>query len=155
MNKRTVAIINELNQPDRQVQICDLAEQFQVSQRTIRNDLNAINEILQENDLMPLELKGGGLIQRGNDFGQILELVSEKDYYVYRLSKEERKKIAAAMLISSSEYITLSTIADNLQGRKDMAARKIPAATIRRPEPLPEPMENSAPVPSARMPEIA
>ena len=34
-----------------------------------------------------------------------------------------------------------------------MAARKIPAATIRRPEPLPEPMENSAPVPSARMPE--
>lgn len=114
MNKRTVAIINELNQPGRQVQICDLAEQFQVSQRTIRNDLNAINEILQENDLMPLELKGGGLIQRGGDFGQILELVSEKDYYVYRLSKEERKKIAAAMLISSSEYITLSTIADNL-----------------------------------------
>lgn len=114
MNKRTVSIINELNQLDRLVQISDLAEQFQVSQRTIRNDLNAINEILRENHLGELELKSGGQIHRGEDFSQILNLVSDKDYYVYKLSKEERRTIAAAMLISSSEYITLSTIADSL-----------------------------------------
>lgn len=114
MNKRTVSIINELNQLDRLIQISDLADQFQVSQRTIRNDLNAINEILRENSLTELELKSGGQIHRNEDFPKILGLVSDKDYYVYKLSKEERKTIAAAMLISSSEYITLSTIADSL-----------------------------------------
>lgn len=114
MNKRTVSIIGELNQPEKQILITDLAAQYQVSQRTIRNDINAINEILRENSLMELELKGGGQIIRKADFSQILSLVSDKDYYVYKLSKEERKKIASAMLINSSEYITLSTIADNL-----------------------------------------
>lgn len=114
MNKRTISIINELNKIDKNISLADLAKQFEVSQRTIRNDLNAINEILRENQLSELELRSGGQIYRTKEFSEILPLVSDKDYYSYKLSKEERKRIASAMLIGSSEYITLSTIADNL-----------------------------------------
>lgn len=114
MNKRTVSIINELNKIEKNISLSDLAEQFEVSQRTIRNDLSVINEILRENQLPELELRGGGQICRTEKFSGILSLVSDKDYYAYKLSKQERKKIASTMLINSSEYITLSNIADNL-----------------------------------------
>lgn len=114
MNKRTVSIIYELSNLDKVVTIESLSNQFSVSSRTIRNDLNAINELLEENNYPLIELKGGGQIIRSNRFNELLSLVSEGDYYSYKLSKEERKKIASALLINSSSYITLSTIADNL-----------------------------------------
>ena len=56
MNKRRVSIINELNKIEKNISLSDLAEQFEVSQRTIRNDLSVINEILRENQLPELEL---------------------------------------------------------------------------------------------------
>ena len=47
MNKRTISIIQELCIPEKPVSISELAGQFGVSQRTIRNDLNTINDILK------------------------------------------------------------------------------------------------------------
>lgn len=114
MNKRISSIIYELNKPGKMITISDLAEKFEVSQRTIRNDLNAINKILWENQLSGLELKSGGQILRNADFSAIQSFVAEGDFYFYKLSREERKKISSALLINSSEYITLSMIADNL-----------------------------------------
>lgn len=114
MNKRLVSIIYELNNLEKIITINDLSKQFNVSSRTIRNDLNAINDILQENNYPLLELKSGGQVNRNQSFSEILSLISDGDYYSYKLSKEERKRIASALLINSPEYITLSTIADNL-----------------------------------------
>ncbi|MDO4554812.1 MAG: PTS sugar transporter subunit IIA [Lachnospiraceae bacterium] len=114
MNNRTISIIQELCKTEKEVSIADLAGIFGVSQRTIRNDLNAINDLLKEHNLEKTKLEKGGFIVRENDFNQILSFVLKQDFYDYKLSKEERKKIAAALLVNSSEYITLSTIADNL-----------------------------------------
>lgn len=114
MNKRTLSIIYELCGTGSEISIGSLAEKHQVSQRTIRNDLNTINGLLRENHLNELQLKSGGMICREEDFEKILLFVSDRDYYAYRLSKEERIKIAAALLVNSSEYITLSAIADSL-----------------------------------------
>ena len=116
MNKRRIDIIKALDRIDKEVTISDLAEQFGVSQRTIRNDLNSINELLVTNGLSMTELKSGGRIARDKDFTNLLPMVAEvgNDYYNYKLSKEERKKVATVMLVSSSGYITLSTIADSL-----------------------------------------
>lgn len=113
MNKRTLSIIHELIKAE-DIGISDLAEKFEVSQRTIRNDLNAINELLKENGIHELELKNGGRIIRGQEFAGILSYVSTGDFYCYKLSREERIHIASALLVNSSEYITLSTIADRL-----------------------------------------
>ena len=114
MNKRTVSIIQELIKSKNTIRIADLAETFKVSQRTIRNDLNAINDILRENGFRELELQSGGRIIRDKEFSGILSYVSMGNFYDYKLSKEERKNIASILLVNSSEYITLSAIADNL-----------------------------------------
>ena len=44
----------------------------------------------------------------------ILELVDVEDYYEYRLSREERIRIAATLMVQSADYITLSAIAEHL-----------------------------------------
>lgn len=114
MNKRTISIIQELCIPEKPVSISELAGQFGVSQRTIRNDLNTINDILNENGIGELKLKSGGQIARDASFEKIRSFVSEGDFYDYKLSKEERVRIASVLLVTSSEYTTMSAIADTL-----------------------------------------
>jgi len=114
MNKRTVNLIHELIKDSSTLTIEILAERFKVSQRTIRNDIKAINELLYGNGFQELQIKRGGKIICGDDFEHILSLISEDDFYLYKLSKTERKKIASAMLINSSGYLTISAIADSL-----------------------------------------
>ena len=38
----------------------------------------------------------------------------EGNFYNYKLSKEERKKVASAIIVNSADYITLADIADRL-----------------------------------------
>lgn len=95
MNKRTVGIIQKLYEADGDISLSSLAEEFQVSLRTIRNDLNAISDLLKENDLSPLTLEKGGKVVCEEDFSQILKCIEAPDYYSYKLSREERVEIAA------------------------------------------------------------
>ena len=110
MKKRAVSIIHELIQNKNTCTIVGLAEKFSVSQRTIRNDLNGISDILRENQLQELTLGSGGLVISGDDFEKIRQFTREEDLYSYKLSKDERIWIASAFLVNSSEYITLSTL---------------------------------------------
>ncbi|WP_297134343.1 BglG family transcription antiterminator [Terrisporobacter sp.] len=113
MKKRTKEILLEIiNKND--LTISDLATLFNVSQRTIRNDLNSINEFLDSNNLSLLALCSNGKIEKKKDIESAYELISDGDFYTYKLSKEERKLMIAIILIESSEYITLSKIADTL-----------------------------------------
>lgn len=48
MNKRIVSIIQELGDPEKYINIMELAAKFAVSERTVRNDLNTINDILKK-----------------------------------------------------------------------------------------------------------
>ena len=114
MKKRTLSIIHELIQNKNTCTIAGLAEKFSGSQRTIRNDLNGISDILRENQLKELTLGNGGLVISEDDFEKIRQFTGEEDLYSYKLSKDERIRIASALLVNSSEYITLSTIAENL-----------------------------------------
>ena len=102
MNKRTVSIIRELGNVEKEMTIKGLAESFGVSQRTIRNDLNTINDALRENGLQEVILKRGGIIIRKADFPEVLNFVMQDDFYRYKLSKEERKRLAAVLLAINS-----------------------------------------------------
>lgn len=113
MKKRTREILIEIIKND-DVTISNLAESFDVSERTIRNDLNDINDFLEENNLSAVSIGSKKKIQHEEDIKQALSLISDKDFYSYKLSKEERKSMIAMLLIESSEYITLSKIADAL-----------------------------------------
>lgn len=115
MNKRIISILQSLADIEKEYTIKTLAQEHAVSERTIRNDLNSISDLLRDNGLEELTLKPGGLVQRSLDYPEILPLVMEgQDFYSYKLSAEERKKIASTMLVSSYGYLTLSTIADTL-----------------------------------------
>ncbi|MGI6110117.1 MAG: BglG family transcription antiterminator [Eubacteriaceae bacterium] len=114
MNKRTISIIKVLDASDDAVTIGELSDQFQVSTRTIRNDINTINDFLSENELPLLSLEKGGRIAKSLEFGQVRSLVKNDDFYSYKLSRDERMSIASAMLVSSPGYLTLSAIADSL-----------------------------------------
>ncbi len=70
--------------------------------------------LLRENKLNALRIERGGSIETAEDFQEIVRAVSPQDYYSYKLSKEERKMVAAAILISSAGFITLADIADSL-----------------------------------------
>ncbi len=114
MNKRTNDLIRRIQDSSDEVHLEDLAEMFGVSQRTIRNDLNEINDTLIQHKLDPIQLKSGGRLEIPEFFEQSIPLLVGGDFYTYKMSKEERRQIIAAMIVSSPEYITLADIADRL-----------------------------------------
>lgn len=114
MHKRIVEMIRHLASSRSEMSLQSLADQFDVSQRTVRNDLKEINGFLAEHGLSELQLKSGGRIEKGNDFEEALAHLDTQDYYSYKLSREERVQIASAMLVNSARFLTLGTIADNL-----------------------------------------
>lgn len=98
MNKRIVSMIRKLSKTEQEISLTELAEEFQISQRTVRNDLNAINDLLTEQGLANLKLGRGGKVLRESDFAEILESLDEKGFYDYKLSKEERNALLGKIL---------------------------------------------------------
>ena len=74
MNKRSRVILSTLIQKKEYGQAAymkELAEQFKVSTRTIRNDLEQINEFLNKNKLSGVSLGKQGVIETGKDLSLI------------------------------------------------------------------------------------
>ena len=116
MNQRSTKIVQLLSREKDEITVAGFAEYFDVSQKTIRNDLKEINHILNTNKRQLLDIgSGGGTISIPKDFRESLSLLLEENFNNYRLSKEERKKVAAALIVNSADYITLASIADRLQ----------------------------------------
>ena len=117
MNKRSREILSQLitkTEYSKTISIQDLAEMFKVSSRTIRYDIEQINDYLKENHLQPLNLGKQGVINTQADITKARESLSEEGFYSFKLSREERVCFSAVMMICSDDYITLSEIADQL-----------------------------------------
>ena len=117
MNKRSREILSQLStktEYSQTISIQDLAEMFKVSSRTIRYDIEQINDYLKENHLQPLNLGKQGVINTQADITKARESLSEEGFYSFKLSREERVCFSAVMMICSDDYITLSEIADQL-----------------------------------------
>lgn len=117
MNKRSREILSQLitkTEYSQTISIQDLAEMFKVSSRTIRYDIEQINDYLKENHLKPLNLGKKGVINTESDITKARETLSEEGFYSFKLSREERVCFSAVMMICSDDYITLSEIADQL-----------------------------------------
>lgn len=112
MNERTVAIAQELARADHACTLETLAAEHDVSQRTIRNDVKSLNRYLADKELTPLEYGPGGTIVVPSDFMRVLTSLPLQGFYSYKMSSDERKMLAAAILAESSDYITLADIAD-------------------------------------------
>lgn len=92
MNQRSTKIVQLLSKEKDEITVSGFAEYFQVSQKTIRNDMKEINEILEKNKRGIIDIKSGGIVSIPADFKDSLSLLLEGNFYNYKLSKEERKK---------------------------------------------------------------
>ncbi len=115
MNKRTRDILYTLMKENSGATVTMLSERWQVSERTIRNDIAELNEYLTAKGAGELATQKDGTVAYTGGSGRVLNLGIEKDLYAYRLSKEERIKIFCYLLISVTPAITLGTLAEVLQ----------------------------------------
>lgn len=114
MRKRSKEILDLIAKKEKKYTISTLAAKFEVSERTIRNDIKDINDYLKEQEIKPIRFGSNGRIVIEDDIDQTKETGEQEDLYTYKLSKEERRMLAAAILINAKEHITLSQIADLL-----------------------------------------
>ena len=115
MNKRSREILSQLitkTEYSQTLSIRNLVDMFEVSSRTIRYDINQINDYLMQNHLNPLKLGRRGVIETHQDIKKARELLKEEGFYSFKLSREERIRFTAVLLICADDYITLSEIAD-------------------------------------------
>ncbi|MBM6676918.1 PTS sugar transporter subunit IIA [Olsenella uli] len=112
MNERIVAIAQELARSDRTLTLDGLAGEYEVSSRTIRNDVKSINLFLAEKGMEQLEYGPGGAIVVPPDFSRVLASLPVQGFYSYKLSSEERKTLAVVIMALEPGYVTLAAIAD-------------------------------------------
>ena len=60
VNQRSTKIVQLLSKEKEEITVSGFAEYFDVSQKTIRNDLKEINSILKENKRQVLDISSGG-----------------------------------------------------------------------------------------------
>lgn len=112
MNERTVRIVQELSHSAGPCHLHDLATKFGVSDRTIRNDIKALNEFMAKKSLEPVCFGARGLVVLPAGFSSVERLLPVVDTFAYKMSIEERKELGAAILIGATDYVTLGEIAE-------------------------------------------
>jgi transcriptional antiterminator/mannitol/fructose-specific phosphotransferase system IIA component (Ntr-type) len=112
MNHREREILYTILNESSVTRIADLASRFDVSARTVRNDINNINYFLDEINGGCLEIGEKGIITNkvGKDASYILAQEG-KVLYRTKLSKRERVALSAIILAVSSKYTTIAQLA--------------------------------------------
>ncbi len=125
MNKRQENLVEYLLQRP-QTTIDQIAKHFEVSTRTVRNDLKELNLYLSSHNLIPIEINRGQCMC-DESFGQIQELLNLEQLYTFKLSTTERIQIAACILADSDGYLTLADLADRLVVSRQTIIKDLPA----------------------------
>ena len=117
LNKRCSKLLNEIVNTEGYVSILELSKSFGVSNRTIRYDLDKIDDFLKSSNLPQLIRKPNeGIsykcspIQKNN----LLNLIGEVDLNQYALSQDERINMILIELLESRNYITMDNFAEHL-----------------------------------------
>lgn len=116
MNRRASMIFAAILTSHQALQVSSLASSQKVSERTIRNDLSAINDMLSSKGLPLLRISQNGQITFLADRGKVAEAVSgDTDLYTYRLSKSERRTIVTLLMLFADPFITIATLAESVE----------------------------------------
>lgn len=106
LNKRNLAILQQLLEADDFIKLSELAEKYKVTNRTIRYDVQKISDFLEENGFPKLRTQHHkGVALKATQKLQIFlqnELKQQKTTN-YFYSKEERKNIMCLMLLEQDE----------------------------------------------------
>ena len=117
LNERCVQIVLNLANNKNSIKISEIAKEYNVSNRTVRYDLDSIDQYLEENNLHKIERKpnvGIILIANIEEKRKLLQRLKTINEYNYVLSPDERKNLILSELIQQSGYITINQLADEI-----------------------------------------
>lgn len=116
MRKRSTEILEKLilsNSKSMEVQ--KLITTYRISLKTLRTDVNEINDFLLEAKMSPTKLnEKEKLILLEKDIMKIQDRLNHMDTYSYKMSREERQIYIIAELLMSQDYITMQNLAKKL-----------------------------------------
>ena len=124
MKKRQSDILSRL-QEKKQLDLIQLAQEFEVSERTIRGDIQVLNELLERKAVIRIAAKKVSVASETEFAKTVSELMGQSDYYQYKLSMEERKAIEALIMLCSNSYTTTSSLAERLSVSKSTIVSEI------------------------------
>ncbi|WP_099159533.1 BglG family transcription antiterminator [Virgibacillus ndiopensis] len=111
MDQRSIAVLNQLIQSDSYCSVQQLASMFNVSRRTIYNDLDKINYWLKEQDLSEVkQVRSKGYYLEKGEKQQIAGKLHVSDASYYEYSPEERRSWIYIYIVAQEEPFLLDTI---------------------------------------------
>jgi mannitol operon transcriptional antiterminator len=117
LDSRGAQILVKIRDSEKPVTIKQLSDAFQISERTVRYDLNKIDTFLSDCQLPQLIRKPNSGIHILLDQTE-MSLLNRKlvriGTYYYTLSPEERRHYILMELIASKDYITIQSLAEKL-----------------------------------------
>lgn len=128
MRKRSVEILMALLQSgNKAFTIPGLAVAYGVSERTLRNDLQMINEFLSQAGLCVIEIGSNGTLQFSGkiDRDAVMEQLTEADAYSYHMHQRERDDIILAVLLTGEGHITTDELANILSVSRPTVVKDI------------------------------
>ncbi len=88
-------------------------KEFNVSQRSIRNDIKEINSTIEKSPKLEIDEHGRIIFANGEvDLEYIKSLFDQENLYTYRLSQEERQTIIAMILLNTKDYQTIASLSE-------------------------------------------
>lgn len=115
MKRRSTEILyNLLDHQGKRLE--QLSNQYEISEKMLRNDLKEINWFLKTLQLGAIEINEEGENFLGGEFDAeaIKNELDKMDIYMYKLSPEERRIFIVAKLILQTDYITMEKLAEEL-----------------------------------------
>lgn len=116
MRKRSTEILEKLILSNsKSMEVKKLITTYRISLKTLRTDVNEINDFLLEAKMSPTKLnEKEKLILLEKDIMKIQDGLNHMDTYSYKMSREERQIYIIAELLMSQDYITMQNLAKKL-----------------------------------------
>lgn len=116
MRKRSTEILEKLILSNsKSMEVKKLITTYRISLKTLRTDVNEINDFLLEVKMSPTKLnEKEKLILLEKDIMKIQDRLNHMDTYSYKMSREERQIYIIAELLMSQDYITMQNLAKKL-----------------------------------------
>lgn len=116
MRKRSTEILEKLILSNsKSMEVKKLITTYRISLKTLRTDVNEINDFLLEAKMSPTKLnEKEKLILLEKDIMKIQDRLNHMDTYSYKMSREERWIYIIAELLMSQDYITMQNLAKKL-----------------------------------------
>lgn len=116
MRKRSTEILEKLILSNsKSMEVKKLITTSRISLKTLRTDVNEINDFLLEAKMAPTKLnEKEKLILLEKDIMKIQDRLNHMDTYSYKMSREERQIYIIAELLMSQDYITMQNLAKKL-----------------------------------------